>query len=78
MPPKTSNPTLLPVGAHVLAIASINDEVIGEICRPADRGQVIHVENGLPLVRFERTGRASIVDPDSEVCRVRGGARARA
>lgn len=61
-----------PIKSHVLSICSLSDED-GEICQPGDRGVVEFLEDdGVPLVRFFRTGRASIVDPDTEVVRTRG------
>ena len=64
------------VHQHVLSLCHL-DEDGEEICRPGDRGTVIHVEaDGVPLVRFTRTGRATIVDPDTEVVRSRGEVRA--
>ncbi len=66
------------LNSHVLAIAKMEDED-GEICRPGDRGFVEHLEDdGVPMVRFLRTGRATIVDPDSEIVRTRGNSIARA
>ena len=62
------------LNSHVLAISTLSDED-GEICRPGDRGFVEFLdEDGTPMVRFLRTGRASIVDPDSEIIRTRGSA----
>jgi hypothetical protein len=62
------------LNSYVLSLVSLADDD-GEICAPGDRGEVVHLESdGVPLVRFERTGRASIVDPDSEVVRTRGRA----
>lgn len=69
----------LKIHSAVLSICSIDDDVIGEVCRPGDRGEVIFLEpDGVPLVRFERTGRASIVDPDTEIVGTRAGKRAQA
>ena len=64
------------VGSLVLSICSIEEDG-AEVCRPGDRGRVEFVEdNGVPLVRFERTGMASIVDPDTEIVTTRHAALA--
>jgi hypothetical protein len=66
------------VGAKVISICSLNDDEIGEICIPGDRGEVVDEGEDWPLVRFERTGRASIVDPDTEIVQTRHAAFASA
>jgi hypothetical protein len=63
---------------HVLSICTLLDED-GEVCAPGDRGRVEYLdEDGMPLVRFERTGRASLVDGDTEIVAVRAPLRTRA
>jgi hypothetical protein len=63
---------LMRVGSRVLSLCSIDEDEV-EVCRPGDAGEVVHVESdGVPLVRFARTGLASVVDPDTEVVSTRG------
>jgi hypothetical protein len=58
------------IGSHVLALCALSDDDGAELCAPGDRGFVQHVEpDGVPMVRFLRTGRASLVDGDSEIVR---------
>lgn len=66
------------LGSLVLAICTLNDDDGYEICRPGDRGEVIYFDetSQMPLVRFKRTGVASIMDPDTEI--IRSSARVRA
>lgn len=57
---------MLKLGSRVLSICTLDENGL-EICRPGDRGRVVHIENSIPLVRFQRTNRASIMDPDTEI-----------
>lgn len=60
----------LKLNARVLALCELNDDD-GPICTPGDIGVVVDTTD-IPTVRFKRTGRASIVDMDVEVVRMRG------
>lgn len=56
------------VGMKVVAAQQITEPGFGVHADPGDVGEVVHVENGIPTVRFERTGTATIVDPSEIVC----------
>ncbi len=66
------------LGMKVLALVHLGSEG-AEVCKPGDTGTVVDVSTPpFPTVKFKRTGRASVVDPDTEVVRTSGRGASRA
>lgn len=56
------------IGSRVVAVQQIAEPGFGVHAETGDAGEVVHVEDGIPTVRFERTGTATIVDPSEVAC----------